>query len=107
MPEILGPADRLEVIFDGPRPGTTDPVRVRVSVNGIDLGGRGDLTPGWWEKIGSLGWRVSVLCSLPGSANLPLRAYVPKHSPAEYCDCPNPRPGRPFHCAVGVPSARD
>jgi hypothetical protein len=27
------------------------------------------------------------------------------HSAAELCDCPNPRPGRPYHCAV-VPKDR-
>lgn len=24
------------------------------------------------------------------------------HGPHEYCDCPNPRPGRPWHCAASV-----
>lgn len=27
-------------------------------------------------------------------------AQDPKHSPSEQCDCPNPSPGRPFHCAA-------
>lgn len=24
----------------------------------------------------------------------------PRHKPTEVCDCPNPTPGRPFHCAA-------
>jgi hypothetical protein len=101
MPEILGPDDRLEVIFDGPSPGTPDPIRVRVRMNGIDLGGEGLIQHSWWERVGANGWQVSVICAPKGHPDNPIKAYVPMHSPAEFCDCPNPRPGKPFHCAVG------
>lgn len=32
------------------------------------------------------------------AAVLPLATA--KHTPSQLCDCPNPRPGRPYHCAV-------
>lgn len=112
-PALRSTADQLEVVFDGPaaESGSPDPIRVRVRINGIDLG-EAFVQQSWWERIRSAGWMVSVVCHPKGAYPHTIGHSVrpsadgPKHSPAEVCDCPNPRPGKPFHCAVGVPSDR-
>lgn len=102
QPEIW---NELQVIFDGPAQGKPGNIRVRVTLRGVELGA-GDVPLSWWERVGAIGWRVAVNCRPEGHPDNPIRAHVPRHSPAQLCDCPNPRPGRPFHCAVGVPSDR-
>lgn len=32
-----------------------------------------------------------------------MRTEPPRHKPSELCDCPNPQPDRPFHCAAAPP----